>query len=137
MSKRKGWLSGLFGRNREVAAGDAEKAAAVDRRPDVPEAHEAAPSAATVLPDELTRPAEPISEAAVGSTPLGRAPIVKSAAAKTVEVDSCAQCSGFRKLGTTVDFAGSAADAGKLADEQAKLIFLLHVSGNFAREEFT
>ena len=41
------------------------------------------------------------------------------------------------KLGTTVDWVGEPNKAAPLAAEQNKLMFVIQVSGNFAREEFT
>ena len=54
-------------------------------------------------------------------------------AAKCEEGD----CGPFRKLGTAIDWADNAKQAAQLARQQNKLVFLIQVSGNFAREEFT
>ena len=42
-----------------------------------------------------------------------------------------------RRLGTKIEWAQSPDDASLLAQQQGKLLLLLQVSGNFAREEFT
>ena len=42
-----------------------------------------------------------------------------------------------KKLGTTIDWVGTPEKAAPLAAEQKKLLFVIQVSGNFAREEFT
>jgi hypothetical protein len=48
---------------------------------------------------------------------------------------SFAECSG--DYGTEVKFVESPAEAAKLATKQEKLVFVLHVSGNFENPEFT
>lgn len=45
------------------------------------------------------------------------------------------ECSG--DYGTEVKFVESPAEAAKLAVKQEKLVFVLHVSGNFETPEFT
>lgn len=45
-------------------------------------------------------------------------------------------CTG-EKLGTTITWYDDSQFAARLAREQGKLVFLIQVSGNFAREEFT
>ena len=45
-------------------------------------------------------------------------------------------CTG-EKLGTTIDWYDDPHVAARLAEEQGKLIYVIQVSGNFAREEFT
>ena len=45
-------------------------------------------------------------------------------------------CTG-EKLGTTIAWYDDSQLAARLAREQGKLVFLIQVSGNFAREEFT
>ena len=49
---------------------------------------------------------------------------------------TCESCT-YQKLGTKIQWAESADAAAKPAVEQQKLVFLIQVSGNFAREEFT
>jgi hypothetical protein len=39
--------------------------------------------------------------------------------------------------GTAVDFVKTPREAARLADQQDKLVFLLHVSGNFEDAQFT
>jgi len=39
--------------------------------------------------------------------------------------------------GTTVEFVDSPAEAARLAKKQGKLVFVLHVSGNFEDPRFT
>lgn len=45
-------------------------------------------------------------------------------------------CTG-EKLGTAIAWYDDSRRAARLASEQGKLVFLIQVSGNFAREEFT
>ena len=45
-------------------------------------------------------------------------------------------CTG-EKLGTQIAWYDDSQLAARLAKEQGKLVFLIQVSGNFAREEFT
>lgn len=51
------------------------------------------------------------------------------------EAEECVDCQGD-EFGTSLTWYSNAA-AAKLAKEQDKLVFLIQVSGNFAREEFT
>jgi hypothetical protein len=53
--------------------------------------------------------------------------------------DTCSATatSGLPTLGTTVHWAATPDEAGKLAEKEHKLVFLIQVSGNFARQEFT
>jgi hypothetical protein len=46
-------------------------------------------------------------------------------------------CCPAQKLGTTIDFCSTPVDAAALAAEQHKLVFLLHISGNFEDCGFT
>ena len=45
-------------------------------------------------------------------------------------------CKG-EKLGTTITWYDEPRVAARLAKEQGKLVFVIQISGNFAREEFT
>lgn len=49
----------------------------------------------------------------------------------------CAAISGLPTLGTAVHWVATPDEAGKLAEKEHKLVFLIQVSGNFARQEFT
>jgi hypothetical protein len=49
----------------------------------------------------------------------------------------CAKCAGLKTAGTTVHFTDTVKEAQKYAKEHGKLVFMLHVSGNFDKEEFT
>lgn len=51
--------------------------------------------------------------------------------------DFCPKCAGLKSVGTTVHFADTPRQAQELAKQHGKLVFLLHVSGNFDKEEFT
>ena len=50
--------------------------------------------------------------------------------------DSCGSC-GNKRYGTSVEWAGTPSEAAKLAKEQEKLVFVLHVSGYFEDPQFT
>jgi hypothetical protein len=52
-------------------------------------------------------------------------------------VCSASPGSALPTLGTTVHWMPTPDAAGKLAEKEHKLVFLIQVSGNFAREEFT
>ena len=52
------------------------------------------------------------------------------------DYEECLECRG-EQLGTSITWYGRATDAAKLARQQDKLVFLIQVSGNFAREEST
>lgn len=55
------------------------------------------------------------------------------ARAENAEKQDC----GGDTYGTAIHWVRSGAEAKKLAREQEKLIFVLHLSGNFTRNEFT
>jgi hypothetical protein len=42
-----------------------------------------------------------------------------------------------QNYGTSVDFLASPAEAGKEAERDRKLMFVLHISGNFEDRQFT
>jgi hypothetical protein len=50
---------------------------------------------------------------------------------------SASATSGLPTLGTAVHWMPTPDEAGKLAAKERKLVFLIQVSGNFARQEFT
>lgn len=50
--------------------------------------------------------------------------------------DNCSKC-GNKRYGTSVEWAGTPSEAAKLAKEQEKLVFVLHVSGYFEDPKFT
>lgn len=49
----------------------------------------------------------------------------------------CDSCSPSRKFGTAIEWAENVEQAAQLAKEHDKLVFLIQVSGNFAREGYT
>jgi len=57
--------------------------------------------------------------------------------APTVPVCTSGNCSIDRRFGTQVDWVADVDQAAMTAQQQGKLVLLLQVSGNFAREEFT
>jgi hypothetical protein len=48
-----------------------------------------------------------------------------------------AVCSVDHRYGTSVDFVDSPAEAGEQALKEKKLLFVLHVAGNFEKDQFT
>lgn len=50
--------------------------------------------------------------------------------------DKCDEC-GDETYGTSVQWSGGVTEAAKLAKEQQKLVFVLHVSGYFEDPKFT
>ncbi len=51
--------------------------------------------------------------------------------------EGCAAPSGDRKLGTAITWMQTPDAAWRAAMDEGKLVFLIQVSGNFARQEFT
>ncbi|MCH7728769.1 MAG: hypothetical protein IH991_20135 [Planctomycetes bacterium] len=51
--------------------------------------------------------------------------------------EAAATCDANRKLGTVIQWMEDPKQAAELAEQQGKLVFMILVSGNFAREEFT
>ena len=49
---------------------------------------------------------------------------------------NCKSC-GKEKYGTSIEWAGSTAQAAKIAKDKEKLVFVLHVSGYFEDPKFT
>jgi hypothetical protein len=63
--------------------------------------------------------------------------ISTAAVAQDKPDEFCPKCAGLKSVGTTVHFAETPKQAQRLAKQHGKLVFLLHVSGNFGKEEFT
>ncbi len=61
-------------------------------------------------------------------------PLVKTDAVDDDEV--CVACTG-EQLGTAITWFRDTKAAARLARDEKKLVFLIQVSGNFARDEFT
>ena len=58
-------------------------------------------------------------------------------AGRAVPAEACASCAEDARQGTAIVWHDAARAAGKLAEEEGKLLFLIHVSGDFAAAEFT
>ena len=82
-------------------------------------------------------PSGPGNEACAGGTCA--APATPLAVLTNSASDSAAgTCSaGLPTLGTTVRWMATPDEAGKRAEKERKLVFLIQVSGNFARQGFT
>lgn len=62
----------------------------------------------------------------------------KAEPAQNVEADpAAANLPGRERFGTTIEFVRNPIVAGRLAKAESKLVFHLHVSGNFEDEAFT
>lgn len=59
-----------------------------------------------------------------------------AAAQETRKGPSCGDC-GKETYGTSIQWVGSPSEASKKAKADEKLVFLLHVSGNFEDPRFT
>jgi hypothetical protein len=80
--------------------------------------------------------------AQVPSVPTAEAPAqeVKPPTVPTAFPEVCTdgcQGTGREAFGTAVEFVRNAPEAGRIADKQHKLMFVLHVSGNFEDAGFT
>ena len=62
--------------------------------------------------------------------------LVPPFAAAQDDPPECTDC-GNETYGTTIQWMGSPAEAAKKAKEEKKLVFVLHVSGNFEDPKFT
>jgi len=85
----------------------------------------------------VVRP-DPVAELPVVVAPLQQVAVCKPATDKVAEVQ-CAVgvCKQGPKLGTVLGWTNSLAEASRRALKEDKLIFLIHVSGNFADPGFT
>ena len=76
---------------------------------------------------------KPAAEARPPKVPV----VAKKAPKVTAPLVNEATCNPERKLGTTLVWASSPAAAAKLAYRQQRLLYMIHVSGNFEIPEFT
>ena len=51
--------------------------------------------------------------------------------------EQCQRGNPPRRFGTAIDWARSPAEAFKRSERESKLVFLVHLSGNFEKSEFT
>ena len=119
-----------------VPSGDVRRDAGIDPSTKID-------SSVAVVESELETGAEPV----VGLVQaLGEAAVISEVAPRSLNAPDVAgppkgaepvDFESFRDLGTAVQWCASPAEAAKLAVTEQKLIFLLLVSGNFARQEFT
>lgn len=63
-------------------------------------------------------------------------PLMLAMAAVLQGADTCGSC-GKETYGTSIEWEGSPSAAAKRAAEEKKLVFVLHVSGNFEDPDFT
>jgi predicted outer membrane protein len=69
-----------------------------------------------------------------GMGSLGLAALLALGLARAGDLTDKPSCSAH---GTTIDFFDTPAEAAKQAKKEAKLVFVLHVSGNFEDPRFT
>ncbi len=91
-----------------------------------------APVAAASRPTAIdsTSTSQKIQKVLAASTPR----VVDRPSAKVCTPETCGAAP---TLGTALHWVSNANEAARLAKQQGKLVFLIQVSGNFAREEFT
>jgi len=91
----------------------------------------------------LAEPAPAMPEAVVAAAPVAPAPpppLPVAAARELLVADkpvACAQCAKGGSYGTSLEFADSPTEAAKQAAKQNKLMFVVHISGNFEDDKFT
>ena len=90
------------------------------------------PSAATTVPDPVPSPNH--GDEGASFRPIAPRRILAAPAADSPPAPAAATCQTF---GTSVDFVASPAAAAKQAVQDGKLLFLLHVSGDFEDDAFT
>jgi hypothetical protein len=104
-------------------------------RPEAPAPRELAAVAATEppAPVEGGAPAAAPPTAPALVPPLPAAPVE---AQRPAPAEPCLACAG-QTYGTRVTFLPGPADAARQARREGKLLFILHVSGNFEESKFT
>jgi hypothetical protein len=92
--------------------------------------------------EQLADPA-PVMPVVVAAAPMVAPPDPPAprAAPEVPAVDKPAACAECQKkagsYGTSLEFAESPTEAAKLASKQSKLMFVVHISGNFEDDKFT
>jgi hypothetical protein len=66
-----------------------------------------------------------------------REPSAASAEAAACSVDGPAACGAPQTYGTSVAFLGSPEEAARQAKQEQKLVYVIHISGNFEDSRFT
>jgi hypothetical protein len=72
-----------------------------------------------------------------GTGPLAAADPAPPARISSSAPAEPAACSVDHRYGTSVDFVDSPTEAGEQALKEKKLLFVLHVAGNFEKDQFT
>jgi hypothetical protein len=81
--------------------------------------------------------AQPAWAATKSTKRSSKAQVTNAVSASETSTASTYGASTGCKLGTAIDWMQSPDDASKAAADQDKLVFMIQVSGNFARQEFT
>jgi hypothetical protein len=90
--------------------------------------------------DLVAGDAVPSPQAATGSEQREQpdvAPPVERARKASVEPSAIMQRPPAELLGTSVQFVNNPLEAAHIAEREGKLLFVLHVSGNFEDPQFT
>jgi len=103
------------------------------------------PAAPSATQAASTTPSDPAPKSATPATPntktVADTPAFPLAGGddQATAGDTCSATatSGLPTLGTTVHWVATLDEAGKLAEKERKLVFLIQVSGNFARQDLT
>jgi hypothetical protein len=90
---------------------------------------------------ELLADPAPVMPVAVAAAPPVAPPDPPAPRAEIPIADKPAACAECQKkagsYGTSLEFAESPTEAAKLASKQSKLMFVVHISGNFEDDKFT
>lgn len=99
----------------------------------------APPLLEVALPDKplLEKPLPAKPPAPQAEPPAAQAEVAPEAAAKPAEVAENAPAPGCGKFGTRISFHLHPPQAFQIAKEDRKLVFFVHLSGNFEDKEFT
>jgi len=111
----------------------------------VPYQSKARPAGPSATQAASTTPSDPAPKSATPPTPNSKTvadtPALPPAGgddqATAGDICSATVAPSLPTLGTTVHWVATPDEAGKLAEKERKLVFLIQVSGNFARQEFT
>ncbi|HVC97020.1 MAG TPA: hypothetical protein VND64_25295 [Pirellulales bacterium] len=97
------------------------------------------PSPVTDVNGGVTPPVRPATSVGGGeqATAGGTTPKPATPVASPTNSATCSAAGGLPTLGTAVHWMPTPDEAGKRAEKERKLLFLIQVSGNFARQGFT
>jgi hypothetical protein len=111
-------------------------APAVEPRPVVEataQATVAAPATSAIVEVKAVAKASAVAEVTASATP----PVATPAPEPAAKAETCTTCAKKGSYGTSLVFAESPIEAAKQAAKENKLMFVLHISGNFEDDKFT